>query len=266
MILSPLSPDTGMATQFRSRSSSAKTDNRQQIASNARLVVIDQVHLVDREHEAADADQLGEIGVAPGLGQDALARIDQQDREVGGRRTGHHVARILLVARRIGDDEFALRAGEEAIGDVDRDALLALRRQAVDEQREIDPLALRPVALAVIFERAQLVVENLLALVQQPPDQRRLAIVDAAAGDEAQQLLFSCWSSQARTSVRISSRSESSTRDIRNIPPASSSPCWRCPNRGRSPGPGAPRSWSAAFRRRSPRPSLALLSTAPESG
>ena len=42
---------------------------------------------------------------------------------------------------------------------------------------------------AVGFERGQLVVENLLGLVQQPADQRGLAVVDAAAGDEAQQLL-----------------------------------------------------------------------------
>jgi hypothetical protein len=34
-----------------------------------------------------------------------------------------------------------------------------------------------------------LVVEDLLGLVEQPADQRRLAVVDAAAGDEAQQLL-----------------------------------------------------------------------------
>ena len=82
-----------------------------------------------------------------------------------------------------------LRAREEAVSDVDRDALLALRRQPVDEQREIDLLALRPVALAVAFERGELVVEDLFALEQQAPDQRRLAVIDAAAGDEAQQLL-----------------------------------------------------------------------------
>ena len=35
----------------------------------------------------------------------------------------------------------------------------------------------------------KLVVEDLLGVVEQPPDQRRLAVVDAAAGDEAQQLL-----------------------------------------------------------------------------
>ena len=50
-------------------------------------------------------------------------------------------------------------------------------------------VALRPVPLAVAFQRGELVVEDLLALVQQPADQRRLAVIDAAAGDEAQKLL-----------------------------------------------------------------------------
>ena len=65
--------------------------------------------------------------------------------------------------RRVGDDELALLAREEAVGDVDRDALLALGAKAVDQQREIDRLALRPVPLAVAFERGELVVEDLLA-------------------------------------------------------------------------------------------------------
>jgi len=42
---------------------------------------------------------------------------------------------------------------------------------------------------AVGFEGGELFVEDLPGLVQQAPDQRRLAVVDAAAGDEPQQLL-----------------------------------------------------------------------------
>jgi hypothetical protein len=48
-----------------------------------------------------------QVAVAPGLGQHALARVDQDHRQVGGRRAGDHVARVLLVARRVGDDELA---------------------------------------------------------------------------------------------------------------------------------------------------------------
>jgi len=74
------------------------------------------------------------------------------------------------VPRRIGDDELAPLAGEIAVGDIDRDALLALRRKAIDQQREVDLLALGAVALAVSFESGELVVEYLLGLVEQSAD------------------------------------------------------------------------------------------------
>src|SRR5690606_19831517 len=85
--------------------------------------------------------------------------------------------------------ELALLRIEVAVGHVDGDALLALGGQAVQEQRVIDALALGAVAAAVGLQRGQLVVEQALALVQQAPDQGALAVVDAAAGDEAQQRL-----------------------------------------------------------------------------
>src|SRR5690606_574928 len=53
----------------------------------------------------------------------------------------------------------------------------------------VDLFAAGAMALAVGAERGQLVVEQALAVVQQPPDQGALAIVHAAAGDEAQQRL-----------------------------------------------------------------------------
>ena len=124
-----------------------------------------------------------------GLHQHALARIDQDDGELGVGGAGRHVAGILLVAGRIGDDEGAARRGEEAIGDVDGDALLALGLQAVDQQREVDLLAGGAVAHRVLGQRGKLVLEDLLGVVQQPADQGRLAVVHRSAGDEAQQIV-----------------------------------------------------------------------------
>jgi hypothetical protein len=155
-----------------------------------RLVVIDQVHLVDRQHDVLDADQMRQIAVAPGLGQHALARIDQDHRQVGGRGTRHHVAGILFVPRRVGDDELALRRREEAVSDIDRDALLALGGKTVDEEGEIDILALRSDPLAVRLQRGQLILEDHLAVVEEAPDQGRLAVVHRSAGDESQQRLL----------------------------------------------------------------------------
>src|SRR3546814_6293896 len=79
---------------------------------------------------------------------------------------------------------------EKAISDVDGDPLLAFGGEAVDEQREVDFLPLRSDALAVGFERGELILEDYFAVVKQPPDQRRLAVVDRSAGDEAQQRLL----------------------------------------------------------------------------
>ncbi len=153
-------------------------------------VIVDQVHFRDCKHEVANSDQVGEVGVAPGLREHALAGIHQQHGDIRGRSAGHHIARILLVPGRIGDDELALLAGEEAVGDVDGDSLLALRRKAIHQKREIEVSTVRPGALAVGFQRLELVVEDLAAIVEQAPDQRRFAIVDASAGDEAQHLLL----------------------------------------------------------------------------
>ena len=98
---------------------------------------------------------------------------------------GDHVARVLLVARRVGDDELAPRRREVAVRDVDRDALLALGDEAVGQQRRgrrARPRRLRDVRSIA----AELVGEDRLRVVQQPADQRALAVVDAAGGEEAQ--------------------------------------------------------------------------------
>ena len=74
--------------------------------------------------------------------------------------------------------------------DVDRDALLALGGEAVEQQREVELAVDRAVAARLDLERGELVVEDEPGLEQQPADQRALAVVDAAAGDEAQQALL----------------------------------------------------------------------------
>ena len=148
--------------------------------------VIDQIHLVDRQHHVADAQQVHQIGMPPRLGQHALARVDQDHRQIGGRGAGDHVAGVLFMARRVGDDEFPLVGGEKAIGHVDGDALLAFRCQTVHQQRKVDLSALGADALAVVFQAGQLILEDHLAVIEQPPDQRRFAVIDRSAGDEAQ--------------------------------------------------------------------------------
>src|SRR3546814_19907408 len=52
------------------------------------FVVADEVHLVHREHEMPDTAQMREEAVAARLGQYALARLDKDHRNIGGRTRG----------------------------------------------------------------------------------------------------------------------------------------------------------------------------------
>ena len=107
----------------------------------------------------------------------------------GRRGAGDHVARVLLVSRRVGHDELAGLGREEPVGDVDGDALFAFGGEAIDQEREVELAALCADLLRVGFERGEVVLEDELGLVQEAPDQCALAVVDRAAGDETQQRL-----------------------------------------------------------------------------
>jgi hypothetical protein len=92
------------------------------------------------------------------------------------------------VAGRVGDDELARGRGEVAVRDVDRDPLLALGGEAVEQQRVVDLAVARARPPGVGLQRGQLVLEDQLRLPQQAADQRALAVVDAAAGEEAEEV------------------------------------------------------------------------------
>ena len=165
-----------------------KASERSGDLAEAALVEVDEIHLVYREDHVADAEQRDDRRVPPRLCEQPLGGIDEEDCKIGGRSAGRHVARVLNMARRVGDDEAAVRRGEEAVGDVDGDALLALRLEPVDEKREVDRLAGRAVLQRVRFEVGELVLHQEMGIVEEPADQRRLAVVDAAAGQEPQRV------------------------------------------------------------------------------
>src|SRR3990172_2928156 len=93
------------------------------------------------------------------------------------------------MAGRVGHDEFAPVRGKEAVGDVNGDALLALGGQTVEEQCEIQITPLGTDLFRVALERRQLILEDQLRFVEQAADERALAVVDAAAGEESQEAL-----------------------------------------------------------------------------
>jgi hypothetical protein len=67
---------------------------------------------------------------------------------------------------------------EVAVGHVDRDALLALGLQTVDQQREVGRIAGGAVLARIPLDGGELVLEDLLGIEQQAADQGRFAVVD----------------------------------------------------------------------------------------
>ena len=190
-------PDDVVALQRRQRNeadlgnveTAGKFEIRVANAFIHRLAEVHQVHLVDGHDDVPDPEQRDDEAVTPGLRLHAVAGVDEDDRQIAVRGAGGHVARVLLVARRIGDDELAPGGGEIAIGDIDGNPLLTLRLQAIDQQRQVDLVAGGPAPEAVSLHGRQLIFVDQLGIVQQTTDQRALAVIDAAAGEKTQQFL-----------------------------------------------------------------------------
>ena len=187
------------------------------------LAVIDQVHLVHGHDDVGNADQLGQVAVAAGLGEDAFACVDQDDGDVGGGGGGHHVAGVLLVAGRVGNDVLAGAGGEVTVGDVDGDALFALGLQAVGEQRQVDggEAALGGRAL----DGGERVGQDGLGVEEQAADQGALAVIDRAAGQETQQAAV----------FDLEGGGVGAGHDFRNTLPSCAAP-WRRRKSGRRGG------------------------------
>ena len=117
-----------------------------------------------------------------------MAGIDEDQREVGVRRRGDHVAGVLLVAGRVRQHEDTAIGAKIAVGDVDGDALLAFRLEAVEQQRIVELAAGRAEPAGQAGERLHLVGGDRAGLREQPADEGGLAVVDRPAGDHAQQI------------------------------------------------------------------------------
>src|SRR2546426_1664284 len=84
---------------------------------------------------------MGKESMTPRMCHHAIARIDENDHKVAGARARHEIARVLLVPGGVRNDELSSRRRKIAVSNINCDALLALRPQAVGQQREIDALA-----------------------------------------------------------------------------------------------------------------------------
>ncbi len=142
------------------------------------------VHLVDRHDDLRNREQRRDGGMPARLRRDSARGVHEDDGEIRGARARDHVARVLLVAGRVGDDEAAPRRREVTVGDVDGDALLAFEREPVGEEREVE--AARAAPRGGLRNGCQLVLEQSLGVEQEAPDERALAVVDRSRGGEAQ--------------------------------------------------------------------------------
>ncbi len=86
--------------------------------------------------------------------------------------------------RGIDDDEAAALSLEIAPGDVDGDALLALGNEAVEQETEVDALAVDRAIVGGVQNGGALIVGDAGGIPQEPADQRGLAVVDRAAGEQ----------------------------------------------------------------------------------
>ena len=151
---------------------------------------VHQVHLVDGKHDVLDAQQRHQEGVAACLRDDTRPRIHQDDGKVGGRATGNHVARVLLVPRSVGNDKLTVVGREVAVSHINGDTLLALCLQAIQQQRIVYVVARIAHPLAVALQCVQLVFIQFLAVEQQTAYQRGFTVVHRTGGQQSQQIFL----------------------------------------------------------------------------
>ena len=76
---------------------------------------------------------------------------------------------------------------EKAVGYINGDALLAFCLKPINQQCEVNILPHRAVFAAILRDGGERIIHNEAAIIQQAPDQRRLAVIHRTAGQEAQE-------------------------------------------------------------------------------
>ncbi len=105
----------------------------------------------------------------------ALFRVDHEKRDVSVGGAGNHVFKKFFVTRRVDDDVVSLFCFEKHLRHVNRDALIALFFQSIQQKREFKTLAL---IFANFFHVRDLGFGNKTRLVKQTPHERGFAVVD----------------------------------------------------------------------------------------
>jgi hypothetical protein len=139
----------------------------------------------NRHRHLAHAHQVEQVAMPARLLAHPFDRIDHQQRRVGLGRARHHVLDEFPVARRVDDRVVARGRLEPDLAGVDGDALVALGLEGVHQER---PFERHPAPVAHRLDGLELAVGQAAGLVEQAPHQRRLAMVDMADDDDAQEV------------------------------------------------------------------------------
>ena len=115
-----------------------------------------------------DPEQVRNESMSPSLFYDTMSCIHQDEGEVCGRSSGHHIAGVLNVPRRVCDNEFSARSGEVPVGNVNRDALFAFRSQPIRQKGKVKVFV--PSLLACLFDCLELIFEDCLGVMKESSD------------------------------------------------------------------------------------------------
>ena len=81
-----------------------------------------------------------------------MSGVDKNDRKIGRRGAGGHIACVLFMAWGIGDDEFSFGRREISVGHIDGDALFAFGSETIGHQGRIEFTSGGTVDFAFVFE------------------------------------------------------------------------------------------------------------------
>ncbi len=121
----------------------------------------------------------------PRLLAHAFIRRDQQHRRIRAGRAGDHVFQELLVPRRVDDDVGSAGRLELDLRGVDRDVLLLLLEQRIEQE---GVFKLHPLLAARRLDLLDLAVRQRLRVVENAADKRGFAVIDMADEDDAEAL------------------------------------------------------------------------------
>src|SRR5690625_2528846 len=120
------------------------------------------------------------------LFDNSFSGIDQDNRQIGSRSSGHHVSCVLDMSGRIGNDKFPLRSRKIPISNIDSDSLFAFCTKSVGQQSEIDIFI--SALTARLLHRLELIFKDRLRIIKKPTDQSAFAIIHTSGCTEPEQI------------------------------------------------------------------------------